>query len=70
LGNNCVVFNDEEYIEFENIDEGNICENNYSQFMSFNGIELRIENDSENTFNVSESLSESESVQLSVLLDN
>jgi len=38
--------------------------------MSFNGIELRIENDSENTFNVSESLSESESVQLSVLLDN
>lgn len=70
LGNNCVVFNDEEYIEFENIDEGNICENNYSQFMSFNGIELRIENDSENTFNVSESLSESESVQLSVLLNN
>jgi hypothetical protein len=33
LGNNCVVFDDEEYTEFENIDEGNICENNYSQFM-------------------------------------
>ncbi|CAG2184862.1 unnamed protein product [Mytilus edulis] len=69
LGNNCIVFNNEESINFECLEDMQFSERDNLQYDSMNGIDIEESiNDNTNTFNIDEGLDNSDQEKLEILL--